>query len=293
MNRNYVIIIGAMKSGTTTLFDILAQHPAIAPASDKEPGFFAFEEIWARGFDWFDGLFDVDPETHRYRLEASTDYTKAPFVSDVWTRMTATPGVSVKLLYIMRHPLRRIESHARHVQTARKELGRQISPCPDHSLDAGLSPVNVITSQYATQLAGFAEARAAGNLHCLTLEELQADPEAALRAIYTFLDLPPGPHTLPQSNAAANRTRVNPAWKALTRLPLVTALTRRLLPGGLRDALRGRFRRTKVRAKGRFALTAAEEAALAQLLQGDLKRLRDDYGIDTLRHWSLDPGRLH
>ena len=31
--RRYVIIVGAMKSGTTTLFDVLARHPAIAPAT--------------------------------------------------------------------------------------------------------------------------------------------------------------------------------------------------------------------------------------------------------------------
>ena len=47
MTRRYIVIIGTMKSGTTTLFDVLARHPAIAPASNKVPGFFAFDEIWS------------------------------------------------------------------------------------------------------------------------------------------------------------------------------------------------------------------------------------------------------
>ena len=34
------LIIGAMKSGTTTLFEVLSQHPQIAAAPDKECDFF-------------------------------------------------------------------------------------------------------------------------------------------------------------------------------------------------------------------------------------------------------------
>lgn len=64
MIKNYVLIIGAMKSGTTTLFDLLSAHPAIAPCSLKEPGFFAFEDRWAEGFAWYESLFDFDPEQH-------------------------------------------------------------------------------------------------------------------------------------------------------------------------------------------------------------------------------------
>lgn len=286
MNRDYVIIVGAMKSGTTTLFHTLAQHPRIAPARNKEPGFFAFDEIWQKGFDWFDTLFDFDLDRHRYRMEASTDYTKVPFVTGVWERMTANPEVRVKLLYIMRHPLRRMESHAGHVQVARKELGQQISPQPDHSFDAGFSPVNVITSQYAAQLDAFAEARASGNLHCLTLEELRDDPETTLAAVYEFLELEPVDHGLNVRNAKGDRTRVNPTWKRLSQLPFA-GLLRRLLPGGLRQRLRKRFRKSKVTAEGRFELTDQEAAAMIQLLAPDLRRLRDDYGIDTEKHWNL------
>lgn len=288
MNRDYVIIVGAMKSGTSTLFDVLARHPQIAPASNKEPGFFAFEDIWQKGFDWFDTLFDFDPETHRYRLEASTDYTKEPFATGVWERMTANPDVRVKLLYIMRHPIKRMESHARHVQSARKELGQHISPRPDHSLDAGPSPVNLVSSQYATQLDAFAEARAAGNLHCLTLEELGNAPEATLAAIYDFLELEPGSQELRVRNAASARTQVNPTWKRLNSLPMVSTLNR-LLPSGLRQSLRDRFRKSKVTVEGRFTMTESETAAMVQILRPDLKRLQDHYGINVAQHWDISP----
>ena len=76
MIENFAIIIGAMKAGTTTLFDHLAAHPAIAPASPKEPGFFAFEEKFDAGLASYEALFDFDAESHKWALEASTDYTK-------------------------------------------------------------------------------------------------------------------------------------------------------------------------------------------------------------------------
>ena len=52
----------------------------------------------------------------------------------------------------------------------------------------------------------FAEANAAGNLHCLTLEGLRDNPEETLNAIYTFLGLPAGSYELPVSNSAASTT---------------------------------------------------------------------------------------
>lgn len=288
--RDYVIIIGAMKSGTTTLFDLLAQHPEIAPATPKEPGFFAFDEVWNKGFDWFDSLFDFDPARHRYRLEGSTDYTKRPFASGVWERMTANPDVSVKLLYVMRHPLRRLESHARHVQGARMELGREITLKADHGLDAGLSPLNLAISQYAMQLDAFAEAHAAGNLHCLTLEDLKDNPKETLRAVYAFLDLDPAAakDDVPVSNAAEGRTRTHPLWKTLIRLRPLMAVGKAVLPASLRDRIRGLFRQ-KVVTEGRFSLTAEETAFLEILYAPELSRLRDEYGIDTGRLWGLEP----
>ena len=283
----YIIIIGAMKSGTTTLFDMLSQHPAIAPASNKEPGFFAFDEVWNRGFDWFNSLFDFDPSVHVYRLEASTDYTKAPFVTGVWERMTARDDVDVRLIYIMRHPLKRIESHARHVQTARKEIGQQLSPRKDHGLDFGVSPVSLEVSRYASQIDVYRDAWETGRLHLTTLEELQQAPEQTLAGIYRFLDLdPPTEISLTRQNAAGPRTRTHPFWDRLSRVGPLMALGRGLLPVTLRDTIKSRFRKTVV-AEGRFRLNDAEKSELAAGYATDWARLRDVYGIDTRKLWSL------
>lgn len=285
--RRYVIIIGAMKSGTTTLFDMLADHPAIAPARDKEPGFFAFDGVWSRGWDWYDSLFDFDPARHRYRLEASTDYTKQPFVTGVWERMTARPDVEVKLVYIMRHPLRRIESHARHVQITGKEIGQMISPRPDHGLDAGLSAVNLAASRYADQLDAYRSAWEAGQLHCLTLEGLKADPAATMAALYDFLDLElPGDLRLAASNVTGERHSEHALWGWLARIRPLMAAGRTVLPHRLRARIKGAFRR-KITLEGRFTLNDPETRLLCDVLEDDLKRLDENYAVGVAERWSL------
>lgn len=278
-----------MKSGTTTLFELLAQHPAIAPASNKEPGFFALEEVWEQGFDWYQSLFDFDPAIHKYRLEASTDYTKYPFVEGVWDRMTSRDDISVKLIYVMRHPLRRLESHARHVQGLGKELGQRLSPRPDHSLDAGLSQVSLAASQYAEQIEVFRPAIEQGALHLLTFEELRQDPDKCMAAIYDFLELDPTEalKTLPVHNSADSKTRVHPLWARATKIRPLMTVGHFLLPKTLRQALKARFR-SKIKAEGRFKLTPQEEKQLERLYYDDIRRLRDIHGIDVARFWKLD-----
>ena len=87
----------------------------------------------------------------------------------------------------MRHPLRRIESHARHVQRAGREVGLSPSPLKDHGLDSGISPVNLAISRYATQLSQYDDIIARGDLLALTLEQLTGDPGPNQKALLEFL----------------------------------------------------------------------------------------------------------
>ena len=48
-------LIGAAKSATTTLADLLNQHPHIFLSNPKEPDFFWIN--WDRGIDWYRALF--------------------------------------------------------------------------------------------------------------------------------------------------------------------------------------------------------------------------------------------
>ncbi|MDZ7629166.1 MAG: hypothetical protein U5J99_12275 [Parvularculaceae bacterium] len=288
----YALIIGAMKAGTTTLFDHLAAHPAVAPCRPKEPGFFAFDDCYAKGRDWYHSLYDFDPGRHAIRLDGSTDYAKFPHCSGVQARLKDFGG-EFRLVYSLRHPLRRIESHAQHVQHKRREIGRQDSDRADHSLDAGISPVSVNISRYALQLDQYAEHFDNGALMLTSVEQMARDPQATLRAVSAHFGLDPEalPEKVERRNAGDQVWRareLHPFWRAAAAVAPARAAARALLPQSIRDRLR-RQTRPITTAEGRFALNAGEEACLLEALAPDLRRLRDRYGFDVKGEWGIDP----
>jgi hypothetical protein len=286
--HRFALIIGAMKSGTTTLFNYLAQHPAIAAANQKEPAFFAFDDIFEKGRDWYENLFCFAPGQHQWALDGSTDIAKAPFSGDVRARMAALPDAEFRLIYILRHPLRRMESHARHAQIHRMELGVIASDRPDHGLDNGISPVSMAASQYAAQLDRYRDLFDAGKVMLLSLEQLSADPKRQVARICQFLELPSLPTLRPaiEENRAEDRRESGPLWDNLRKIPGLAAI----IPKSMRHLLYHRLSRRPI-TPGRFRLTPAEETALLGQLLPDLRRLRDIYGFDVEGQWGivLDP----
>lgn len=280
-----------MKSGTTTVFEVLAQHSQIAPAMNKEPGFFAFDTIWEKGYQWYHSLFNFDPDRHIYRLEASTDYTKAPFVKNVWTRMCASPNKEFKLIYVMRDPIRRMESHARHTQDSRKELGQITSLRTSHSLDEGLSLLSMSTSQYAYQLSHFTDAIASNSIHFVLFEELCRDPKRVFSDLFSFLELGVEniSDTLPQYNVAAEKKRLVPIWAQLSSNRSLTTAGRLIIPRVLRNLIKDSFRR-KIKISGRFTFSQPEKEALGAFFNDDVSELSQKYGIRIPKEWKIPNG---
>ena len=283
MIRDYILIIGAMKSGTTTVFDALSHHPAITPCRPKEPGFFAFEEVWAQGFDWYENLFQFDPKIHRFALDGSTDYTKRPFCEDVAKRLVASAPRNFHLIYIMRDPIKRIESHARHTQRTKREVGRFLSPRTDHSLDHGISPVNLAASRYFYQLEPYRRFHQQGRLYLTTLEALKLDHEAEMLRIFDFLGLLPEKAALvPQHSNKAEENR-RATWLS-NRLEYGRTF------GFLNDVTRKRiaFRFKKsIEVSGRFKVTDGERAELEKILRPEINQLRSEFKFPGCDAWDL------
>ena len=113
MIDRFVLIIGAMKCGTTSLYAYLGQHPQVCPSLEKESNFFIAERSWPRGLDWYHALWNWVPGTHTVALEASTGYTKRPMFEGVADRI-ASVDADFRFVYLMRDPIARVESHHRH-----------------------------------------------------------------------------------------------------------------------------------------------------------------------------------
>ena len=106
------IIIGAAKSGTTTLYQYLCRHPQIYMCNPKEPDFFSIDTNYAKGIDWYSSLFENAKPT-QICGEASTTYSRLHQYPKTVERI-ARIIPQVKIIYIMRHPVDRAYSFYIH-----------------------------------------------------------------------------------------------------------------------------------------------------------------------------------
>ncbi|MBI1391213.1 MAG: hypothetical protein GC152_00600 [Alphaproteobacteria bacterium] len=295
MPVGYVLIIGAMKCGTTTLFNLLSQHPAVAPCALKEPGFFAFDDVYANGMEWYEALFDVDHGVTRYLLDGSTDYTKQPYFPDAPQRIARLKG-DVRLIYLMRDPLKRAESHALHVATNQVELDRtrRLDP-PYGGLADGLPPSCLNIGRYATQLDPYKEYFDRGALMLGALEELSADPQSFADRAFAFLGLESCPVSFSKDIANERRYEratgeAHRAWSTLRSIAPLREAVKRVIPDESRHRLRARMA-PKEKVEGRFELNEDERREVMATLNPELDRLRSEYGFDPDACWDLRPYR--
>lgn len=173
------LVIGAMKSGTTSLFHYLQSHPEVFMSPLKEVDFFAGEINWGRGLDWYRRQFSgAGPETIAIG-EASTSYTKYPEYTGVPDRIGATLP-DVRLIYVVRDPVERIRSHYQH----RSLTGAERSPIEIAVLK---DPRYVDCSRYAFQIEQYLRVFPREALKVVSSEGLRSNREQTVRDIYGFL----------------------------------------------------------------------------------------------------------
>jgi len=230
MKPNY-IVIGSMKSGTSTLCHLLGQHPDIFMSSPKEPNFFCRPDIYAHGFAWYESLFE-DAAGKIAIGEGSTSYTKAHLFPGVPEKI-ASYLPDVRLIYIVRHPLERIESqwmfNVRNNQVY-KSFARTLRDEP-HLIN---------TSRYWWQVSKYREHFDDAHILVLFFEELKQDPDAVLRDRFNFLgvegDVYAG-NTAEKSNVTPIFELEGRALSMARKIPGYQSLRDRL-PTGLKRAMR-------------------------------------------------------
>src|SRR6516164_6558874 len=98
IHRPDFIVIGAMKSATTTLHEQLARQPGLFLSRPKEPNFFSDDDVYALGLGWYAGLFHDAPPVVLCG-ESSTHYTKRPTLPHAVARI-ARHLPRVRLVYV-------------------------------------------------------------------------------------------------------------------------------------------------------------------------------------------------
>ena len=102
--------LGAAKSGTTTLYDILRQHPDIYMPSFKEPHFFDIPANFSNGIKWYSDTYFV-----KTNKKIIADFTPSYFFDhNAPKRIFNSLGDKIKFLVVLRNPVDRAYSHYLH-----------------------------------------------------------------------------------------------------------------------------------------------------------------------------------
>ena len=263
------IIIGAMKSATTTLQEQLVEQPGIFMCEPKEPNYFSDDDQYAKGMDWYEGLFANSPEKTLLG-EASTHYTKLPTHPKSVERIKQVMP-NVKLIYVMRHPIDRLISHYIH----------QWSMGIFHeSIEETLMrhPELIAYSQYAFQLQPYFDAFGRDAVLPVFFDRLISEPQAELERVCKFIGYQGRvvwkEHLAP-SNISSQRIKQFPLYSIIIESALATWVRRNFLPQSLRN-----FVKSKLTMRNRPQLSEERLSELEMTLNQDLEKLGSYLGVE-------------
>jgi hypothetical protein len=272
------IIIGAAKSGTTSLFRWLSEQQEVWVPDLKEPNFFSYDRIWSRGREWYGTVFAGASQSPLCG-EASTSYTELQYAARTAPRMAETIP-EVKLIYVLRHPLERLRSHYRHeIQRGRER--RQLADAV-----AEVENEYVGSSLYFTCLEPYVKFFRRDQICVVRFEDLVTHPPLGWSAILDHLGL----HQRPLPEGVYNRTADKPGYsRTLVRLWELGLLRgTKHLPGPVR-----RFGKALLTRHGHDYALQLEQSrmplpeAVEQRIWTDVLRLEVWLGADT-HLWQRD-----
>lgn len=253
--RPNLFLVGAMKCGTTSLHNMLDAHPAIFMCQNpKEPAWFAGGNQ-SKDLSWYLERF-ADARDERYVGESSTDYTKAPRLGPVASRIKEF-SPDARILYIMRDPVERAVSHYWWEVEFSAE-GRSFL----EAVKASREIADV--GNYAMQIEPFLKVFGRDRVCTLTMEELTGAPAHTMGRLYDFLDIErvdASEGSLAHENQGKTQVpRVSGPFSRLKGTPLWAAAKAMMPPG-----LRKRAIAALARPVERSIAPAEMEAALAVL----------------------------
>jgi len=201
------LLIGAAKSGTTSLADLLAQHPGICVSTPKESHYYSHN--FKRGLAWYRRRFK-NPSAP-VTMDASPSYSKAPIrgpnldpvLVGVPQRVFAA-NPDTRIIYIMRDPVARTWSNWKQ----RVNIGREARAFEDALEGEDMKLID--NGDYLAQIRLWQALFPIENFHFLTFEALLQNPLSAAADIFTFLGLPPAPGglRLRHLNETIERSRI-------------------------------------------------------------------------------------
>ena len=196
MKKPNFLIVGAAKSGTTSLFQYLRQHPEVFMPEFKEPQYLVQSKIKGRLHKYIDNRDDylsLFNDAYQQCIgEASVFYLY--FYKEAIENIKIELGEDVKIIIILREPVSRTISAYEHV--FRNNIKENLSFTDALAAEEGrlererdLTPMAMYKSMSMYADAVKAYQMAFQNVHITLYDELKSSPQKCVGQIFEFLGL--------------------------------------------------------------------------------------------------------
>ena len=200
------LVIGVGRSGTTSLYYYLDQHPSIVKSSYDEIGF--FDDNFHLGLSWYRSMFTTIFTKFLIKLKTKyfMTYEVTPwYVRRPWTaRRIKKIFPNIKLIIVLRNPIDRTYSHyhlstqndeKRDFKVVIKEDMKNISQWNITEKNDSYFSNQVQNSKpargfYYEQIIPWFELFSKEQIMIISSEDLASKTQSTLREIFSFLELP-------------------------------------------------------------------------------------------------------
>jgi hypothetical protein len=223
------IIIGTARSGSTSLYYNICQHPCVLSAAYDELGY--FDSNFHLGLNWYRSLFPTlfSKWILKQKKQFAITGEDTPFY--IWNPLVAKRILKIlpkiKLIVLFRNPVDRAYSNYHlgvragseklsfedAIQMELKKLDK-INDEIEQDVNKYTTPRSYIAKGfYADQLKIWLELFSSEQLMIVSTEDLESNPQKTLDRIYNFLKIPKNHRLIPEKQKIAaypkmkNKTR--------------------------------------------------------------------------------------
>jgi hypothetical protein len=214
------IIIGTARSGSTSLYYNICQHPCVLSAAYDELGF--FDSNFHLGLNWYRSLFPTifSKWIVKQKKQFAITGEDTPFY--IWNPLVAKRILkiipNIKLIVLFRNPVDRAYSNYHlgvragseklsfedAIQMELKKLDK-INDEIEQDVNKYTTPRSYIAKGfYADQLKIWLELFSSEQLMIVSTEDLESNPQKTLDRIYNFLKIPKNHKLIPEKQKIAS-----------------------------------------------------------------------------------------
>lgn len=258
-----------MKCATTTLYEQLKRQNGIYLPDLKEPNFYSDDDIFSKGYEWYESLFD-NAAPDDIVGEASTHYTKLPTYPNTIKRLVEHNPEATKFIYIMRHPIKRLVSQYIHEWTENR-----IKVPIDEAIYK--HPELIEYSLYSKQLEPWLSRFGKDTILPVFFERIMHRNEEELIRVCKFIDYELAPKWYEDSertNISSERIKRFPFYSAVIEWPVAAYIRRNFVPRSLRQRVI-----KSLQMKNRPELSTKSKNYLRTVFNHDLKQLSEFLNI--------------